>query len=125
HAPRPAGASRTPYGGGRDDTFVTTLNAGGSALVSSTYLGGDCTDFPGDLTIDGQGNTYVAGATCSTDFPTTPGVFQPAFTGFFDGFLTKLNPSASALVYSTFVGGTGGQFADGGVAVDRPGHAPV
>src|SRR5207245_2229180 len=76
-----------PTYGGAGDAFVTKLNADGSALIYSTYLGRSGSDgggFGDDqymscLAVDSSGNAYVTGSTNSTDFPTTAGVFQPAY----------------------------------------------
>ncbi|MCC3371656.1 SBBP repeat-containing protein [Cohnella sp. REN36] len=92
---------------GSFDAFVTKLNEGGTALVYSTYLGGSGSDAGNGIAIDGSGNAYVAGATSSTDFPVTPGAFQPAFGGVSDAFVTKLDANGTQLVYSTFLGGSG------------------
>jgi hypothetical protein len=102
-------------------TFVTKLNPAGSALVYSTYLSNDF--FSAGIAIDADGNAYITGS-ASADFPTTQGAFQPNFGGGTDAFLAKLNPAGSALVYSTYLGGT--QF-DGGskIAVDAAGNAYV
>lgn len=99
------------------DAFVAKLNPSGSSLLYSTYLGGACDDFISSLAVDSAGNAYVAGGTCSRDFPVTTGVVQNSMRGpfsapvadqlFGDGFVTKLNPAGSALVFSTFLGGTG------------------
>ena len=56
--------------------------------------------------MDTAGNAYVTGYTASTDFPTTPGAFQTTYGGDQDAFVTKLNPTGTALVYSTYLGGT-------------------
>ena len=90
--------------GGASDTFVTKLNAAGSALVYSTYLGGTALDTARWIAIDSSGNAYVTGETRSTDFPTVS-PFQAANAGAADGFVTKLNAAGSALVYSTYLGG--------------------
>src|SRR5204862_1619719 len=103
--------------------FVTKLNATGSGLVYSTFLwgNGNVGTYHG-IAVDTSGNAYVVGSTASTDFPTTPGAFQTAFGGGTgDGFITKLNPAGSALVYSTFVGSSGG-VAFAGIAVDSAGE---
>ncbi len=90
------------------DAFVTKLNAAGSALVYSTFLGGNSTDEGGiGVGVDRNGFTYVAGRTGSTDFPTTPGAYDTTLSGEDDAFVTKLNTSGSALVYSTLLGGNG------------------
>src|SRR5262249_3948727 len=60
----------------KGDAFVTTLNASGSSLLFSTYLGGTNDDFGMGLALDSAGNTYVAGITVSTDFPTTSGAYD-------------------------------------------------
>jgi len=88
------------------DAFVTKLNPTGSALVYSTYLGGTDFDDPRGIAIDSAGNAYVTGETASHDFPTTPGSYQPLHHGDYDVFVTKFNATGSALVYSTFIGGT-------------------
>jgi len=61
--------------------FVSKLNAAGSGLVYSTYLGESGGDESSDMAIDASGNAYVVGITDSTDFPTTPGAFQTVYGG--------------------------------------------
>jgi hypothetical protein len=76
---------------GFGDVFVTKLNASGSALAYSTFLGG--TDFDGasDIAVDGSGSAYVTGQTFSADYPTTPGAFDTTYDGTSsDAFVTKL-----------------------------------
>ncbi len=93
------------------DAFVTKLNAAGDTLIYSTYLGGTNSDDARAIAIDELGNAYIAGTTLSSDFPTASPL-QPAYGGGFqDAFLTKLNPSGSALVYSTYLGGSGADLA--------------
>lgn len=108
---------------GSQDAFVTKLNATGSALVYSTYLGGSGSDGGSGIAVDSSGNAYVTGSTDSTNFPTA-NPLQPALGGPRDAFVTKLNPSGSALVYSTYLGGSG---IDSGadIAVDSSGNAYV
>jgi hypothetical protein len=91
---------------GTDDAFVTKLNAAGSALVYSTYLGGFNSDLGLGLVIDGSGNAYVTGSTTSSDFPVTVGALDTSKSGIYDGFVTKLNTVGTAAVYSTFLGGS-------------------
>ena len=106
------------------DGFVTKLNATGSALVYSTYLGGTEDDSPRGIAVDAGGNAYVVGETLSVDFPTTTGAFRRTYSGNYDIFVTKLNAAGSALAYSTFIGGT--QVDNGErVAVDTGGNAYV
>ena len=91
---------------GDHDAFVTKLNASGSALVYSTFLGGEGGDGGSDIAVDGMGRAYVTGQALGAGYPTTPGAFDRTFNGgFADAFVTKLNASGSALVYSTFLGG--------------------
>src|SRR5262249_37674689 len=74
--------------------------------------------------VDSSGNAYVTGETTSIDFPTTPGAFQTSKPGFFSSFVTKLNPTGSVLMYSTYLGGTTGTGDDvRGIAVDSSGGA--
>jgi Beta-propeller repeat len=115
------------------DAFVAKLDPGGSTLVYSTYLGGSNPDAGSAIAVDSSGHAFVAGYTASPDFrtagqPLQPAYHGPAFTGsgalMGDGFVAKLDPSGSALVYSTFLGGSGGDFVNG-VAVDAAGNAYV
>ena len=106
------------------DTFVTKLNATGSALVYSTYLGGTAVEFPSRVAVDGGGNLFITGSTSSTNFPTTAGAFDTTHNGAFDVYLTKLNAAGSALVFSTFLGGSGFD-SSGGLALDSAGNSYV
>jgi hypothetical protein len=112
--------------GGGFDAFVTKLDLTGSALVYSTYLGGSSGEEGEGIAVDLQGNAYVTGVTDSTNFPTTLGAFQPAHAGGNgqDAFVTKLGPSGSALVYSSYLGGSGYEVGFA-IAVDRRGNAYV
>jgi len=109
---------------GQQNAFVAKLNATGSALVYSTYLGASNSDQISGIAVDSSGNTYVTGMTKSANFPTTPGAFQTTFGSAFNAFVAKLNPTGSALVYSTFLGGSGGEYGFG-IAVDPSGDAYV
>ncbi|MGH7531585.1 MAG: SBBP repeat-containing protein, partial [Gemmatimonadales bacterium] len=102
---------------GQTDAFVTALNATGSALVYSTYLGGGSTETGSGIAVDGEGQAYVTGRTTSPDFPTTAGAFQTTKTTgttIHAAFVIKLNSAGSALVYSTYLAGTG---SDRGAAI--------
>ena len=121
--PYTAGAFQTAYGG-NCDAFVTKVNAAGSALVYSTYLGGVATEQGYGIALDAAGNAYVGGWTMSGDFPTTPGAFQTAYGGTFDAFVTKLNSTGTGLVYSTYLGGTGDERGRG-ITVDAADNAYV
>jgi hypothetical protein len=112
--------------GGRNNVFIAKLNASGSALVYSTYLGGGSSNETGRaIAVDSAGNAYVTGITTSVNFPTTPSALQRTMTvGWSHAFLTRLNASGSALVYSTYLGGDSPDRADG-IAVDGAGNAYV
>jgi hypothetical protein len=84
------------YGGGNRDAFVTKLNATGSALLYSTYLGGSLIDRGFGIAVDSAGNAYVAGTTASTNFPVTPDSFQPGGGSSQDIFISKLGDYAIA-----------------------------
>lgn len=109
--------------GGSEDAFIAKLNAAGTALVYSTYLGGSAQERVMDIGIDSSGNAYLAGDTPSPDFPTV-NALQAALKGAFDGFVAKLNAAGSALVYSTYLGGSNHDFAIC-LAVDASGNAYV
>ena len=108
-------------GGGATDAFVTKLNDTGSALVYSTYLGGSSADEAFGIAVDSAGNAHLTGMTRSSNFPTA-NPLQPTLSGTRDAFVTKLSPAGSALVYSTYLGGSS---TDGGsgIAVDASGNA--
>ena len=105
--PTTPGAFQTTLAGSAN-AFVSNLNATGSALLYSTYLGGSAYDYPSGVAVDASKNAYVTGSTDSADFPTTPGAFQTTFSSLGEGFVTKLNASGSALVYSSYLGGSRG-----------------
>src|SRR5215211_7915263 len=121
--PTTPGAFDTTHNG-RLDAFVTELNASGSALADSTFLGGTRLDSGSGIAVDGSGSVYVTGFTNSADYPTTPRAFDPTLDGGGDAFVTKLRASGSALAYSTFLGGTSGDSASD-IAVDGSGSAHV
>lgn len=90
---------------GTFDGFVARLSPAGDALEYSTYLGGSGWDQSSGIALDKDGSALVAGATNSIDFPTVLPM-QPAYGGgFFDAFVTKIGPSGTSFVYSTFLGG--------------------
>jgi hypothetical protein len=121
--PTTPGAFDTTHNGNRD-AFVTKLNPSGSALVYSTFLGGSDLDSASGIAVDSTGSAYVTGTTLSADFPTTPGAFDTTLGADRDAFVTKLNASGSALVYSTFLGGFEGDIG-GSIQVDSSGNAYV
>jgi len=132
--PTTAGSFDTSYGGG-EDAFVTKLTFVGSglggdtyAIGPSTFLGGSGLDRGLGIGLDALGNTYATGITNSSGaspFPATTGALATTFQGgAFDAFATKLNPTGSALVYSTYLGGSGDD-RGAGIAVDAAGSASL
>ena len=115
-----------------NNAFIAKLNPAGSALIYSTYLGGSGNTQAFGLAVDASGDAYVTGATFATNFPTTSGAYQTATkassTGY-NAFVTKLNPTGTALVYSTLLGGSGNGTGTGeqgnGIAIDSSGDAYV
>ena len=105
------------------EAFLAKLNDSGSGLIYSTYLGGSAFDSGYGIAIDSSGNAYVTGQTSSSDF-LTASPFQATSGGAGDAFLTKINSSGSALLYSTYLGG-GGSDSGSSVAVDASGNAYV
>lgn len=108
------------------DGFVSHLDCTGSKLVFSTYLGGGG-EFIAGLDLDLLSNVYVAGVTNSQNYPVTPGAFQTACANncYNNGFLSKITPDGSRLVYSTYLGGSTNYDSINGVAVDLTGSAFV
>jgi uncharacterized protein (TIGR03437 family) len=113
------------------DGFITKLNSTATALLYSTYLGGAGDDIIYSITVDGEGDAYVAGSTSSRNFPVTAGAVQRTYGGYYglpflveqnvgDGFVTELNPSGTALSYSTYLGGANNDVAYA-VALDAAG----
>jgi uncharacterized protein (TIGR03437 family) len=111
------------YGGGDFDAFVTKLNPAGSALVYSSYLGGELADVGNGIAVDLFGNCYLTGVTGSTNFPVSNPI-QAQNRGSNDAFITKLNQQGNAFVYSTFLGGSN-EDRGSSVAVDSTGTAYV
>jgi hypothetical protein len=112
--------------GGSQDAFVTKLNPAGTALVYSTYLGGSGSDEAGGIAVNQAGQAYVTGGTTtSSGFPgITASSIQSTNAGDFDTFVTKLNATGTALLYSTYLGGSGIDQSNG-IALDQVGNAYV
>jgi hypothetical protein len=117
----------TCAGGLSHDAFALKLSATG-AVVYCTYLGGSSDDFGYGIAIDAAGNAYVTGETASSDFPTVnavPGACVSCSSLSDQAFVTEINPSGSAAVYSTLLGGAqNGSLAEG-IAVDAAGNAYI
>jgi len=112
---------------GTENAFLAKLSSSGT-LIYSTYLGGNGSDTAAAIAVDSAGNAYVTGGTTSTNFPTASAV-QSTSGGNQDAFITKLNPSGNTLVYSTYLGGSGGAAGSPeqgtAIAVDATGAAYV
>jgi hypothetical protein len=109
--------------GASGDAFVAKLDAAGSALLYSTYLGGAAADLGLGIAVDGSGNAYVTGQTFSNNLP---GGFT-ILRGPSDAFVTRINTNATgaaSLLYSTLLGGTGDESASG-IALDNSGYVYV
>ena len=128
------GALQANYGGGDHNGFVVKFNSGGAELGYSTFLGGSADDYAYGVAVDSAGDAYVTGATNSTNFPTV-NAFQPNYAGglcavapntfpCYDAFVAKLNPAGSALIYSTYLGGTGSDYGYA-IALDGSSNAYV
>jgi hypothetical protein len=121
--PVTGGAWDTTLDGSWTDCVVTKVAPDGATLQYSTYLGGTTSDSGAAIAVDDAGNAYVHGGTGSADFPTTAGAAQPTFPNVYgSSFVTKLNPTGSGLVYSTFFGGGHSTYGTG-IAVDENGAA--
>jgi len=109
------------------DAFITKINSAGTALVYSTFLGGDGVEFGSSIAVDNTGAAYVTGRTRSTDFPLMNPI-QATYRGdgiwYGDAFITKINPVGSAIIYSTYLGGTNDEGGNG-IAVDSTGAAYI
>jgi hypothetical protein len=122
--------STTSQSPGYSDVFVVKLNYPGNALVYSTLLGGTLTDSPAGIAVDSTGDAYVTGYTQSSDFPTANAV-QASYSGGTcgsnpcpDAFITELNPQGTSTVYSTYLGGSAGNWGNG-IALDSNASAYV
>ncbi len=105
--PTTEGALDTTFNGGKD-IFVSKFDPGLTRLLASTYLGGSGEEFGCGLAIDGDGNVIISGQTDSTDFPTTERSFDRSHNGNKDVFVSKLSGDLTALLASTYLGGSGG-----------------
>jgi len=124
--PTTPGAFATTFAGGSDqsDAFVAKLNADATDLIYSTYLGGFGTELCWDLAVDSAGRAYLTGSTDAVDFPTTPGAFDGSLDSWYDAFVARFNADASALEYSTFIGGDNADYSQA-IAIDSAGNAYI
>ena len=112
---------------GSANVFVSKLDPTGSALLYSTFLGGNSYDFGYAIAVDSSGNAYVNGVHPISQISPTLNPLQANLAGSSNGFVSKLNPTGSALVYSTYLGGNDQTYNDYGygIAVDSSGDAYV
>jgi uncharacterized repeat protein (TIGR01451 family) len=106
------------------EALLVKLNPSGTSVLYSTYMGGDSSDGGLGVAADAAGNAYVAGATSSSNFPTASALQGPHGAPPFDAFVAKVNPTGSAFIYSTYLGGAESETASA-VAVDSSGNAYV
>jgi Beta-propeller repeat len=119
-----AGAFQTAtHNSSSTNAFILKLNTTGTAATFATFLGGSGTDVGNGVAVDSGGNAYVGGSTTSTNFPLT-NALQTSLGGQLDGFVAKVNATGSALVYSTYLGGTKDDSVNA-IAVDASGSAYV
>jgi len=111
--------------GGTRDAFVLKVNAAGTGLVYTTFLGGgSSTDLGFGIAVDGEGSAYVVGTTQSSDFPTTVGAFDTSYNSAQDAFVVKLSTDGTELIYATFLGGSSTENGYA-ITVDGVGNAYV
>src|SRR6266496_3666298 len=122
--PTTPGVIAPTYRGGDFDGLVFKLNAQGNGLSYATYLGGEDNDSTEGIAVDANGNAYVTGGSRSHGFPATPNAFQSSNSGDTDAYLTKINSTATAYLYSTLLGGSGTDRGSG-VAIDTAGNAYI
>ncbi|MBN1389314.1 MAG: fibronectin type III domain-containing protein [Candidatus Thermoplasmatota archaeon] len=121
--PVTAGSYDVTYNGGVSDTFAAKLSPGGNTLEYCTYIGGDGEESSNGIDIDYKGCIYLFGEVSSRDFPTTEHAFNRDHNGGeMDLFVTKLDPSGSSLIFSTFLGGGKNEQAQS-IRVDDDGYA--
>ena len=124
--PRTVGPDLT-YNGGVD-AFVAKVNAAGTALLYSGYIGGSAQDLGSSIAVDGNGNAYVTGNTLSSQasFPKTvgPSLVYGGGSNFGDAFVAKVNAAGTALTYAGYIGGAGDDSGNA-IAIDSNGNAFV
>ena len=116
-----------PANAGSEDAFVLKINSTATGVIYSTYLGGSGVGSPeqaNGIAADANGNAYITGVTNSSNFPVTAGALQTTYDGDQDAFITKINSTGSALVYSTYLGGSSFDWGSG-IGLDPSGNVYV
>ncbi len=123
--PTTAGTFDTTFNN-KSDAFVTKLNAAGTDLIYSTFIGGNQNDYAEDIALDEMGNVFITGSAedAVNAYPTTDGAYDTTHNGQSDVFISKINAAGSGLIYSTFIGGISGD-AGYGIAIDTSGNAYI
>jgi len=111
--PTTPGAFQMTFGGGGVDVAVSKLDPNGSTLIWCSYLGGNGSDLPNSLVTNSAGELYMLGTTDSPNYPTSTGCYDNSFNGTVDIALSALNSTGTALVGSTYVGGSNNDGAGG------------
>jgi hypothetical protein len=123
----PATAFQTAYHGSQD-AFVSKISPDGGRLLYSTYLGGAGADHGAAIAVDSSGSAYIAGSTWSSDFPVA-NAYQRTIAGGSDAFIARLSSNGNTLLFSTYLGGSGGSVwypeTAQGIALDTAGNAYV
>ncbi len=91
---------------GAMDAVISKLDGGLTSLLASTYLGGNSAQSAKDIALDADGHILITGSSCSDNYPTTPGAYDPAWNGDYDAVVTKLDGNLATLLCSTFIGGS-------------------
>ncbi|MBN1221087.1 MAG: SBBP repeat-containing protein [Anaerolineae bacterium] len=122
--PTTPGAFDATIEGVFSDAFVAKINPDGSSLIYATFLGGSDYDTATGIVVDETGHAYLAGYTTSLDFPTSPAAFDHTLAGESDAFVAKFNPTGTALLFATYLGGTDNELC-WGIDVDGEGNAYI
>jgi hypothetical protein len=123
----PVVSALQPANAGNQDAFIMKINSSATAILYATYLGGSGAvtgEQANGIAADASGNAYVTGVTNSSNFPVTAGTVQTIFGGVQDAFVTKINPNGSALVYSSYLGGSDFDWGNG-IGLDPAGNAYI
>ena len=120
--PTTAASVQPTFGGGASDAFVTKFDRTGSALVYSTFFGGNGADIGNSIALDTAGHAFIAGTTSSTNLRVTPATMQSRLRGLSDAFLTEFYVAGTDLICSTYFGGSNNESGND-IAVDSLGTA--